>query len=189
MTPRRDNSGGGGGDPVDDLEITIDEDDDRRDSAREFDGIVVRRALEAATRSGPINVRVVNLETWRLDLDRWRLRLTGVDGTDGRLGKLADTLADVEVELARKVADLRADVGDRKECERVRASADLVDLGKRRAIAAVITAGLALGGAVWAMVRTRDREVAEATIKRMELELRVRNLEQRIEQLDNRRAP
>jgi len=100
------------GDP-DELEITIDEDDeerDRRDSARELDGIVVARALEAATRSAPTNMRLATLETWRLDIDRWRLRLTGVDDTNGKIGKLGET-----------IAELRRDVGDRKECERVRA--------------------------------------------------------------------
>lgn len=168
------------GDP-DELEITIDEDDeerDRRDSARELDGIVVARALEAATRSAPTNMRLATLETWRLDLDRWRLRLTGVDDTNGKIGKLGET-----------IAELRRDVGDRKECERVRAAADTVDTGRKRAIAAVITAGLALGGAGWAVVRDARRDAAEATMKRMELELRVRNNERRLDELERRRTP
>ncbi len=149
---------------VDDLATT--------DGDEPADGLVVRQAW--ATPSGPITLRTAQLEAWRLDVDRWRLQLTGVDGANGRVGRLLDT-----------VAELRGDVGDRKECARVRASADLVDLGRRRAIATLIAAGLALGGAGWAMIRSRDKDVAAETIRRMELELRVRNLEQRLD----RRSP
>lgn len=154
-------------DELERLEITVDDDPDTTGRSRR----AVERASLASTRSGPTNLRIANLETWKLDVDRWRLKLTGLDDGNGRIGRLADD-----------VHELRGDVGDRKECARVRAAADLVDTGRRRVIAAVITAGLALGGAVWAMIRTRDREVAQATIQRMELELRVRNLEQRLEQ-------
>lgn len=182
MRRRVDDEGGEPSVPLEELDpldfaITVDDDGEllERTTDPTLEAVVVRAADDAATRSGPANLRLANLETWRRSVDRWRLRLTGPDDTDGKLGKLAELLA-----------ELREDVGDRDECRRVRASADLVDLGRRRAIAAVITAGLALGGAAWAMIRSRDKDVAAETIRRMELELRVRNLEQR---LNNGRTP
>lgn len=165
--------GDGDGVPLEELDphdfaITVDEQERTTDPTLDA-------ADDAATRSGPFNLRLANLETWRRSMDRWRLRVTGPDDRDGRIGRLADELA-----------ELREDVGDRDQCRRVREAAALVDTGRRRAIAAVVTAGLALGGAAWAMIRSRDKDVAAETIRRMELELRVRNLEQR---LDNRRSP
>jgi hypothetical protein len=94
-------------------------------------------------------VRLVDLETWREQMDTWRLYLTGAADSNGRMGN-----------LSRVVEKLREDVGDSRECAAVRESAGTVHALRRRAWAAVVAAAAAVGASGYGVLKSRDAAVA-----------------------------
>ena len=96
-------------------------------------------------------VRLVDLETWRQQIDAWRLHLTGAADSNGRIGT-----------LTRTVDGLREDVGDAQECRAVRDAAGNVHAFRRRVWAAIAAAGVAVGGSAWGLVKSRDENTAAA---------------------------
>lgn len=100
---------------------------------------------QAAPSSDRTNVRIADLETWRADMVRWRLQLTGIADDNGRLGK-----------LDRTVATLREDVGDKHECNLVRESASTVRTVRNRMLAMIATAATAVGASGYGLIMSRD---------------------------------
>jgi hypothetical protein len=110
-------------------------------------------------------VRVADLEVWREHTDAWRLGLTGVADSNGRIGA-----------LTRTVEDIREDVGSSAECRAARDAAGTVHALRRRAWAAVVAAATAIGASGWGLLKSRDENVAAAVraaerIDRIEREL------------------
>ncbi len=116
--------------------------------------INTNRTLElqqASPESPHTSVRMANLETWRKDTDAWRLKLTGVADSNGRMGN-----------LDRTVAKLREDVGDPSECKAVRETSSAVRKMQAKSWAAVAGAVLAVAGSAWGLVKSRDENIAAA---------------------------
>jgi hypothetical protein len=130
------------------------------------------QAMSAAPSSDRSNVRIAELETWRRNIDEWRLRLTGAADTNGRLG-----------EMTRTIESLRDDVGTPKEAREVREAAHTVSGVRRRMTAAVIAAGFAVGGSAWGLLKSRDssREAAARASER--LKVRIENVEHLLDKL------
>jgi hypothetical protein len=149
--------------------------------------------------------RLAELETWRAEMRDWRLRLTGVDERDGRLGRLDHAIAEHVATLERAIeglrcdleeadAKLRADVGTSEEAAEVRGLARTVKSIKARTWAAIVGAVLAAGGGGYGVL-TRDqaRDASVRADARQELRLEVleqglQRLGERIDQLFSRRV-
>lgn len=98
-----------------------------------------------------IRMRLANLETWRAgDVDPWRLRLTGVADTNGRLGRLDDT-----------IAKLREDVGPSDERRKEREAIANLRGDRKRVVAAILAAATIAGGGIYT-IRDRYDAAAEA---------------------------
>lgn len=91
-----------------------------------------------------IRMRLANLETWRAgDVDPWRLRLTGVADTNGRMGRMDAT-----------VAELRKDLGTSEERRKEREAVASLRGDRKRVVAIITAAAVALGGGIYTI---RDR--------------------------------
>lgn len=95
-----------------------------------------------------IRARLADLETWRKATDEWRLKLTGVADTNGRMGRLDDT-----------VAKLRDDVGPPDARRREREAVATIAGDRKRVIGALVTAAILAGGGVWAIREKYDASV------------------------------
>lgn len=96
------------------------------------------------TEAEGIRMRLANLETWRAgDVDPWRLRLTGVADTNGRMGR-----------LDARVDELRKDVGTSEERRDERAAVANLRGDRKRVVAALVAAATIAGGGLYAI---RDR--------------------------------
>ena len=96
------------------------------------------------TEAEGIRMRLANLETWRVgDVDPWRLRLTGVADTNGRLGRLDAT-----------IEKLREDVGTSEERREERAAIASMRSDRKRVVAALVAAATIAGGGLYTI---RDR--------------------------------
>lgn len=118
-------------------------------------------------------IRLAQLETWRAEVDAWRLRLTGVDEANGRLGK-----------LTRSIEGLREDVGTSEQAATTRAIAVNVKAWRKRTVAALGAAALAIGGAGYKFLIARDASVAAAARAAGRLELRLDHVEARLDRHD-----
>ena len=128
---------------------------------------VVVRWVASIPRFRSPDARVTALELWRsTSVDPWRLTLTGAADSNGRIGT-----------MARELAALRADVGDHDTVRATREGAALMAGVRRRLLAAVGAAALAVGGGGWAAVRAvlsaRESGAAEAA----RIETRINYLE------------
>lgn len=118
--------------------------------------------------------RLADLETWRkTEVDPWRMKLTGVDDANGRLGK-----------MDRAIAELRHDIGTPDQAQVTRETAANMRSIKRRTIAALGTAALCLGGAGYKLVIQRDASLERAAAAAARIELRLEHVEQRLERHD-----
>ena len=96
------------------------------------------------TEAEGIRMRLANLETWRAgDVDPWRLRLTGVADTNGRMGR-----------LDARVDELRKDVGTSEERRDERAAVANLRGDRKRVVAALVAAATIAGGGLYTI---RDR--------------------------------
>ena len=96
------------------------------------------------TEAEGIRMRLANLETWRAgDVDPWRLRLTGVADTNGRMGR-----------LDARVDELRKDVGTSEERRDERAAIASMRSDRKRVVAALVAAATIAGGGLYTI---RDR--------------------------------
>ena len=96
------------------------------------------------TEAEGIRMRLANLETWRAgDVDPWRLRLTGVADTNGRMGRLDAT-----------VDKLREDVGTSEQRREERAAIASMRSDRKRVVAALVAAATIAGGGLYTI---RDR--------------------------------
>lgn len=96
------------------------------------------------TEAEGIRMRLANLETWRAgDVDPWRLRLTGVADTNGRMGR-----------LDARVDELRKDVGTSEERRKERDAVAGMRGDRKRVVAALVAAASLMGGGIYAI---RDR--------------------------------
>ena len=96
------------------------------------------------TEAEGIRMRLANLETWRAgDVDPWRLRLTGVADTNGRMGR-----------LDARVDELRKDVGTSEERREERAAIASMRSDRKRVVAALAAAAALAGGGIYTI---RDR--------------------------------
>jgi len=136
-----------------DLDAT---DDDFRESATPVEAltdaaIAVGDAARAVathaisrTEAEGIRMRLANLETWRAgDVDPWRLRLTGVADTNGRMGR-----------LDARVDELRKDVGTSEQRRDERAAIASMRSDRKRVVAALVAAATIAGGGLYTI---RDR--------------------------------
>lgn len=97
-----------------------------------------QRAAHLAAADG-LPRRVRELEAWRDDVARWRLGLTGVADTNGRLGRIEARIARTAEERAAEVATL---AGIRWTAAKV--------------LAAVGVAATIAGGGIWQTIATRE---------------------------------
>jgi hypothetical protein len=96
------------------------------------------------TEAEGIRMRLANLETWRAgDVDPWRLRLTGVADTNGRMGR-----------LDARVDELRKDVGTSEQRREERAAIASMRSDRKRVVAALVAAATIAGGGIYTI---RDR--------------------------------
>lgn len=96
------------------------------------------------TEAEGIRMRLANLETWRAgDVDPWRLRLTGVADTNGRMGR-----------LDARVDELRKDVGTSEDRREERAAIASMRSDRKRVVAALAAAAALAGGGIYTI---RDR--------------------------------
>ena len=104
--------------------------------------VIATHAISRDEAAG-IRMRLANLETWRKDADAWRLRLTGVADTNGRMGRLDAT-----------VEKLREDVGPSEERRKEREAVASLRGDRKRVVAVIAAAAVALGGGIYTI---RDR--------------------------------
>ena len=103
------------------------------------------------TEAEGIRMRLANLETWRAgDVDPWRLRLTGVADTNGRMGR-----------LDARVDELRKDVGSSEERRKERDAVAGMRGDRKRVVAALVAAASLMGGGIYA-IKDRYDAAAEA---------------------------
>ena len=96
-----------------------------------------------------IRMRLANLETWRAgDVDPWRLRLTGVADTNGRMGR-----------LDARVDELRKDVGTSEERRKERDAVAGMRGDRKRVVAALVAAASLMGGGIYAIKDRYDASV------------------------------
>lgn len=112
----------------------------------------IMEVAAAAPTSDRMLTRVANLETWRIGIDDWRLKLTGVADTNGRMGN-----------MDRVLSKLREDVGTPSECAAVRETVNVLRNAQRKSWAAVVAAFIAVAGSAWGLVKSRDENIAAAT--------------------------
>ena len=111
------------------------------------------------TEAEGIRMRLANLETWRAgDVDPWRLRLTGVADTNGRMGR-----------LDARVDELRKDVGTSEERRDERAAIASMRSDRKRVVAALVAAATIAGGGLYTI---RDRYDAAAEARGAEVQWR-----------------
>ena len=111
------------------------------------------------TEAEGIRMRLANLETWRVgDVDPWRLRLTGVADTNGRLGRLDAT-----------IEKLREDVGTSEQRREERAAIASMRSDRKRVVAALVAAATIAGGGLYTI---RDRYDAAAEARGAEVQWR-----------------
>ena len=145
---------------------------------------IVAQALPGLIKARPDNGRLADLEHWREATDQWRLKLTGVDDGNGRIGRLDRRIDDLEKELLAKLdavcaqftaaaADLRRDVGTPKEREAEKKASATVAGVRRKLVATVSAAVVAVGGGGWAAYKatTAAKEAAAFTAGRIEARL------------------
>lgn len=117
---------------------------------------------------GPGHItRLTALEVWRKDHDAWRLRLTGADDRNGRVGRL-----DAEV------AKLREDVGTSKERDEEKALARSVATVRRYAVAKALGSVVAIVVAAYGYLRVRDDAHAVAAATAAAGEVRLHHVEE-----------
>jgi hypothetical protein len=129
--------------------------------------------------------RLAELETWKREMIEWRLKLSGVDDRNGRLGRMDQAFADLRCDLEAADKDLRKDmeaadaairkdIGSPEEAATVRQVAGAVkSIGKRTWVAitaAVLAAG---GGGYGVLTRDQARDAAVRADARMEVRLEV----------------
>jgi hypothetical protein len=125
----------------------------------------------AAPGSERTAVRLAEIETWRkTEVDPWRLRLTGVDDGNGRLGR-----------MDRRIDDLREDVGTSEQAAATRAGAALALSAKKRLWAALGAAAFALGTAGYGLFTARDQARDAAARAAAQYEVRLQHVERRLE--------
>ena len=105
-----------------------------------------------------IRARLADLETWRKATDEWRLKLTGVADTNGRMGRLDDT-----------VGKLRDDVGPPDARRREREAVATIAGDRKRVVAAIVAAATIAGGGIYTI---RDRYDAAAEARGAEVQWR-----------------
>ena len=111
------------------------------------------------TEAEGIRMRLANLETWRAgDVDPWRLRLTGVADTNGRMGR-----------LDARVDELRKDVGTSEERRKERDAVAGMRGDRKRVVAALVAAASLMGGGIYAI---KDRYDAAAEARGAEVQWR-----------------
>ena len=111
------------------------------------------------TEAEGIRMRLANLETWRAgDVDPWRLRLTGVADTNGRLGRLDATIEKLREDVGTskerdaeraEIAQLRKDVGPTDERRKEREAVAAQRSDRKRVVAALGAAALFIGGGIY----------------------------------------
>lgn len=109
-----------------------------------------------------IPVRVHQLEEFRTEIQAWRADLTGKADTNGRIGRLGDT-----------VREIREDIGPREFARRDRAELRRQRKWTRAAVAAIAAAVLAIAGAGRVWMQNRDLRTASAAAQ----EQRIKALE------------
>lgn len=136
------------------------------DAAQEVGDAARSLAAHAISRdeAAGIRMRLANLETWRAgDVDPWRLRLTGVADTNGRLGRLDDTVAKLRDDVGTpkeraaeraEIAQLRKDVGPTDERRKEREAVAAQRSDRKRVVAVLIAAASIAGGGIYTI---RDR--------------------------------
>ena len=160
MTPPRDPDSGKGRVPHVDLDATADDFpasptpvDALTDAAQAVGDAAKAVAAHAISRTEAegIRMRLANLETWRAgDVDPWRLRLTGVADTNGRMGR-----------LDARVDELRKDVGTSEERRKERDAVAGMRGDRKRVVAALVAAASLMGGGIYA-IKDRYDAAAEA---------------------------
>src|SRR5574338_593307 len=84
------------------------------------------QVAQAAPGSERTSTRLAELETWRKQTDEWRLKLTGVDDRNGRIGRIDQALADQRCDLEAEIEKVRKDFGTHDEAATVRGVASAV---------------------------------------------------------------
>ena len=131
------------------------------------------------TEAEGIRMRLANLETWRAgDVDPWRLRLTGVADTNGRLGRLDATIEKLREDVGTskerdaeraEIAQLRKDVGPTDERRKEREAVAAQRSDRKRVVAALGAAALFIGGGIYTI---KDRYDAAAEARGAEVQWR-----------------
>lgn len=124
----------------------------------------------------PENVRLVELELRVDDLERFQLRTVGYDGGNGRLGKMDERMDAIEEDVeirsaalhaairteseraAEVVEGLRADLGTSDERKAEREDVATVRGVRRKLLAALSAAAIAVGGGGYAVIQSRDQD-------------------------------
>lgn len=148
-----------------------------RELARDVAMLVAER-LPDVIRQRPDNLRLAEVEQRATNLEAWRLKTSGVDDSNGRLGRMdraiaacredaEEGLVRVRAELAAAQAELRKDIGTPEQRDAERAAAAIVNGTVRRykltfgaAVTLVLTGG---GYAVWRSLDNASR--AEARLE------------------------
>lgn len=118
--------------------------------------------LASIPRSRADNVRLSDLEGWRAnEITPWKLRLTGVDERNGRLGRLDARVEANHADILAVLAELREDVGTRQERAAERATIAPLAGVRHKLLASVGAAVIAAGSAAWGW-RNADRAAASA---------------------------
>jgi len=137
--------------------------------------VILQHDAHAKQRDPGYALKLAQLETWRkTEVDPFRLRVAGMDGTNGLIGKLSE-----------RVDEIREDVGDGQCCQETRAIAGNVRAIRRRLVAALVAGGLAIGGLATQWLRARDAGIRESAHLMFRIEAVERGPARHLDNLDN----
>lgn len=109
--------------------------------------------------------RLAVLEAWRVEVDPWRLRLTGYADTNGRMGVMDRTVADLRDDLGTsaeraaervELAQLRKDVGTTEQRAAERKTVAAVRWTTAKVLALLVASGSLAGGGAYQSLRARS---------------------------------
>lgn len=123
--------------------------------------------------------RLVQLESWRTEVDAWRMRLTGVADSNGRMGIMGRTIDEIREDLGTpaerrieraELVQLRKDVGTTEQRTAERKTVGAVRWTTAKVLALLSASGLIAGGGAWQAIRARAtaKEAIAAAAARVE---------------------
>lgn len=160
---------------VDELDQRVALSDRERELARNVAELVARGMT--AIRDRPANLRLAQAETELAELRAWRLRLTGVADSNGRIGVLERSIDEHREDTSRALELIRLDVGPSDERKAEREAAKLVGSFvagvKSRMRASLLVSLVAVGGSAWGWLSARSdaRATAAAATARTDTRL------------------